>query len=37
MGFAIGFLLGLAVGLWAGRKHALHPNYFATLIDKAKR
>ena len=41
VGFVIGIMLGLAVGLWAGRKAALHPNYFATrlatLLDKVRR
>jgi hypothetical protein len=41
VGFIIGTMLGLAVGLWAGRKNALRPGYFATklatLLEKAKR
>lgn len=31
------FLFGLALGLWAGRKHALHPQYFATLLERLRK
>lgn len=37
MTFVIGLLVGLSVGLWAGRKHALHPQYFATLLSKVRK
>lgn len=28
------FLLGLALGLWAGRKHAQHPAYFSERLAR---
>ena len=28
------FLLGLAIGLWAGRKHAQNPAYFSERLAR---
>lgn len=37
MSLVIGFLAGLGVGLWAGRKHALHPQYFPSMIERFRK